>query len=106
MNFMPAAAAQQDAALRAAMPASAAQVGVRPEHWLPGSAGDGLAITVMGSEYLGAQRLVQGRLGDGTKVELLMEGGAQPVAGALIHMTPQPQRWHAFDSAGQRITRG
>jgi ABC-type sugar transport system ATPase subunit len=106
MNFMPAAAAQQDAALRAAMPASAAQVGVRPEHWLPGSAGDGLAITVMGSEYLGAQRLVQGRLGDGTKVELLMEGGAQPVAGALIHMTPQPQRWHAFDSTGQRITRG
>jgi multiple sugar transport system ATP-binding protein len=106
MNFVPAVTAQQDSALCAAMPSSATQIGVRPEHWLPSSAGEGMAITVLGSEYLGAQRLVLGRLGDGTRVEMLMEGAAQPVAGALIHMTPQPQRWHAFDSAGKRIIRG
>lgn len=103
MNFVPAATACADQALSAALPASAHQVGVRPEHWLPSAAGQGLAVTVRGSEYLGAQRLVLGQLTDGTRVELLMDGAVELKTSDEIHMTPQPQRWHAFDSAGLRM---
>jgi hypothetical protein len=58
---------------------------------------------VLGSEYLGAQRLVLGQLSDGTRVEMLMEGATEPKTGEVVHMTPHPQRWHAFDAAEQRI---
>jgi ABC-type sugar transport system ATPase subunit len=105
MNFVPAATASQDPAVRAALPAGSQQVGIRPEHWLPCGAGQGLAITVVGSEYMGAQRLVQGRLSDGTRIEILMEGAAEPQAGGVIHLTPHPQRWHAFDAAEHRLSR-
>lgn len=105
MNFVPAATAVQDPALRAALPAGAQQVGIRPEHWIPCGQGQGMAITVKGSEYLGAQRLVLGQLGDGTRVELLVEGGAEPQTGGVIHMTPHPQRWHAFDAQELRMDR-
>ena len=105
MNFMPATVAQQAPTLRAAMPSVTTQIGVRPEHWLPSSAGEGLAITVLGSEYLGAQRLVRGQLSDGTRVEILMEGATEPKVGTVTHMAPHPQRWHAFDAAEHRITR-
>jgi len=105
MDFLPAATVLQDAAVRAALPSGAQKVGVRPEHWLRGSAGEGLAISVLGSEYLGAQRLVLGKLSDGTRVEILMEGAAEPRVGEVVHMTPHPQRWHAFDAAGCRINR-
>jgi ABC-type sugar transport system ATPase subunit len=103
MNFVPATTASQDAAVRAALPSNAKSVGIRPEHWLPSTAGEGLAISVLGSEYLGAQRLVLGQLSDGTRVEMLMEGATEPKTGEVVHMTPHPQRWHAFDAAEQRI---
>ena len=105
MNFVPTAVAAHDPLLRDTLPAGTQQVGIRPEHWLPCAAGQGMAISVVSSEYLGAQRLVHGRLGDDTRVEILMEGAAEPQAGAQIHLTPQPQRWHAFDAAGQRLNR-
>jgi ABC-type sugar transport system ATPase subunit len=105
MNFVPAATASQDPAVRAALPSGAQTVGIRPEHWLRSNAGEGLAISVLGSEYLGAQRLVLGQLSDGTRVEILMEGATEPEAGELVHMTPHPERWHAFDTAEQRIQR-
>lgn len=105
MNFVPSSAASQDAAVRAALPSGAKQVGIRPEHWLPSSAGLGLAISVLGSEYLGAQRLVLGRLSDGSRIEMLMEGATEPKAGEIVYMTPHPQRWHAFDATDRRINR-
>ena len=104
MNFMPVTVAQQAPTLRSAMPSAATQIGVRPEHWLPCSAGEGLEITVLGSEYLGAQRLVRGQLSDGTRVEILMEGATGPKVGNVAYMAPHPQRWHAFDAAERRIT--
>jgi multiple sugar transport system ATP-binding protein len=105
MNFIPAAIAQQDLALKAALPPASKLVGVRPEHWLPSTPEQGIAIAVIGSEYLGAQRLVLGKLNDGTRVEILMDGASEPQAGTVTYMSPQPQRWHAFDGAEQRITR-
>ncbi|QDL53938.1 ABC transporter ATP-binding protein [Rhodoferax aquaticus] len=105
MNFIPAATAQQDLAIKAALPPSSTLIGVRPEHWLPSTPEQGLAISVVGSEYLGAQRLVLGTLSDGTRVEILMDGASEPKAGTVTYMTPQPQRWHAFDGAEQRIAK-
>ena len=62
MNFVPAAtAAHVTRPCARRLPAGTQQVGIRPEHWLPCGAGQGLAITVVGSEYLGAQRLVHGQ---------------------------------------------
>jgi ABC-type sugar transport system ATPase subunit len=106
MNFVPAAVAAQDPALREALPAGTQQVGVRPEHWLLCAAGQGLAISVAGSEYLGAQRLVHGKLSDGTRTEILVEGAADHTSGGVIHMAPHPTRWHAFAADGHRLNRG
>jgi ABC-type sugar transport system ATPase subunit len=105
MNFIPAAMATQARAILDGLPANARQVGIRPEHWQACPAGEGLAITVLGSEYMGAQRLMLGRLSDGTRVEVLLEGSMQPAVGDTVHMAPQPQRWHAFDANEQRLER-
>ncbi len=103
MNFVPAAQARQDAALREALPADAVQVGVRPEHWQVLPAGQGLTLTVTTSEYLGAQRLVLGRLDDGSVVQLLLDGTLAPPAGDRLGIRPQAGRWHAFDAAERRL---
>ncbi len=104
MNFMPAAQARQDPALCTALPADAAQVGVRPEHWQLVPSGQGLALAVTSSEYLGAQRLVHGRLDDGTVIQVLVEGATLTTAGERLHVSPQPQRWHAFDADERRLS--
>ncbi len=106
MNFMPAAQARQDPVLRTVLPADAAQVGVRPEHWQLVASGQGLALAVTSSEYLGAQRLVYGQLDDGTVVQVLVEGSTATASGDRLHITPQPQRWHAFDANERRLTGG
>jgi ABC-type sugar transport system ATPase subunit len=103
MNFIPAATARLAASLAAAVPAQAQQVGIRPEHWLPAAAGDGLALQVKGTEYLGAQRLLHGLLADGTRVEVLIEGERTVQAGETLYFTTRPERLHAFDAQEQRI---
>ncbi|MFT4192606.1 MAG: sn-glycerol-3-phosphate ABC transporter ATP-binding protein UgpC [Comamonas sp.] len=103
MNFLPAALVQNCPALAAEVPAVAKQIGIRPEHWIPASAGQGLALTVTGSEYLGAQRLVQAKLPDQTPVELLLPGDRNDVPQDVIHMTADAGNVHAFDSNDQRL---
>ena len=103
MNFIPAAIARMATALAARVPAQAQQVGIRPEHWLPAAAEDGLAVLVKGTEYLGAQRLLHGLLADGTRVEVLIEGERAVQAGETMYLTTQPERLHAFDANEQRI---
>ena len=89
--------------LSALLPAGIHQVGVRPEHWIPADASDGLAMTVLSSEYLGAQRLVVAELEDKTRVELLVDAGLQMPIGELVHLKAHPDHIHAFDDHGQRI---
>ena len=103
MNFIPAAQARQDPALRDLVPPAATQIGVRPEHWQLVPAGSGLTLTVGSSEYLGAQRLVVGRLDDGSTVQVLVEGSTTTPAGERLAISPQPQRWHAFDANERRL---
>ncbi|BDU58646.1 ABC transporter ATP-binding protein [Limnohabitans sp. MORI2] len=89
--------------LSALLPAGIHQVGVRPEHWIPADASDGLAMTVLSSEYLGAQRLVVAELEDKTRVELLVDAGLQMPIRELVHLKAHPDHIHAFDDQGQRI---
>jgi multiple sugar transport system ATP-binding protein len=103
MNFIPAATARTAASLQAAVPAGAQQVGIRPEHFQVCEAGQGLALRVLGTEYLGAQRLLQGQLVDGTRVELLIDGECSPQVGETLHITTRTDRLHAFDDHEQRL---
>ncbi|KAF1018975.1 MAG: sn-glycerol-3-phosphate import ATP-binding protein UgpC [Paracidovorax wautersii] len=105
MNFLPAASVRECAPLAAALPAGTQQVGIRPEHWTPAPAGQGLVLTVRGSEYLGAQRLVQATLADQTRVELLLPGDSHVAPGTVIHMSAATDHLHAFDANEQRLKR-
>ena len=102
MNFMP---IQSVPGLAVRLPQATVQVGVRPEHWVPCAAGEGVALTVKGSEYLGAQRLVHALLADGTKVELLLDGEGALSEGQVLHMRAQDHHVHAFDAKEQRLER-
>jgi ABC-type sugar transport system ATPase subunit len=102
MNFMPVSSVS---ALAQGLPAAAVQVGVRPEHWQPCTAGEGIGLTVLHSEYLGAQRLVHAQLSDGTRVELLVDGEGALSAGQSLHMRAQAHHIHAFDANGERLER-
>jgi ABC-type sugar transport system ATPase subunit len=103
MNFIPAATARTAASLQAAVPAGAQQVGIRPEHFQVCEAGQGLTLRVLGTEYLGAQRLLQGQLVDGTRVEWLIDGERSPQAGETLHIMTRTDRLHAFDHNEQRL---
>ena len=102
MNFMP---IQSVPGLAVGLPQATVQVGVRPEHWVPCAAGEGVALTVKGSEYLGAQRLVHALLADGTKIELLLDGEGALSEGQVLHMRAQDHHVHAFDAKEQRLER-
>ena len=102
MNFMP---VQSVLALAGECPQGTVQVGIRPEHWVRCARGEGVALTVKGSEYLGAQRLVHAGLHDGTKVELLLDGEGLLSNGDVLHMRAQPHHIHAFDAQEQRLER-
>lgn len=102
MNFMPVHALP---ALASALPHGTVQVGVRPEHWLACAPGEGVALTVKGSEYLGAQRLVHACLPDATRVELLLDGEGVLTDGQVLHMRAQAHHVHAFDANEQRLER-
>ena len=103
MNFLSAETARTAASLRSWVPEAAKQVGIRPEHWMVCSAGEGLALQVKGTEYLGAQRLLHGLLADGTRIEVLIEGDRAPAAGELMYFTARPENLHVFDANEQRL---
>jgi ABC-type sugar transport system ATPase subunit len=100
MNFLPAALARQIPALVAHIPANAAQVGIRPEHWQVCGSGQGLALRVLRSEYLGANCLVKAQATDGTDIEVLISGGAAQAPGSELNLSAASEHLHAFDSAG------
>ena len=81
-------------------------VGIRPEHLdvTPG----GWALQVEAVEMLGAERLIYGRWSHGSGKEMVIvrtdEAHAVPALGSTIHVTPRPDRLHAFDTAtGKRL---
>jgi sn-glycerol 3-phosphate transport system ATP-binding protein len=81
-------------------------VGIRPEHLDITQAG--WALRVEAVEMLGAERLVYGRWSHGSGQEMVIirteEADAVPAIGATIHVTPRPDRLHAFDAkTGKRL---
>jgi len=104
MNFIPAVTARTAPSLQACVPEQARQVGIRPEHFEVCEAGQGLAMQVKATEYLGAQRLLQGLLADGTRVELLIDGERSPQVGETLSITARADRLHAFDENEQRLS--
>ena len=81
-------------------------VGIRPEHL--DITPTGWALTVDALEMLGAERLIYGRWqhGEGDELVIIRTDEAQsvPALGSTIHVTPRPDRLHAFDSAtGKRV---
>jgi ABC-type sugar transport system ATPase subunit len=81
MNFLPVAALAGLPALLASLPAGTQEVGIRPEDLRPVPQGQGLALTVEATEYLGAQGLVRGTLPVGVKLEALIDAQALPAEG-------------------------
>ena len=81
-------------------------VGIRPEHL--DITPTGWALTVDALEMLGAERLIYGRWqhGEGDELVIIRTDEAQsvPALGSTIHVTPRPDRLHAFDSTtGKRL---
>ena len=103
MNFLPVAALAGMPAWASGLPAGTQEVGIRPEHLRPASAGQGLALTVEATEYLGAQGLVCGALGGGVRLEALIDAQALPAEGSTLWLAPEPGRLHAFGADGARV---
>ncbi len=100
MNFLPAATAQylQGAAQR--VPTQAHQIGIRPEHFIQCDAGQGLPVTVLRCEYLGANTLMRVQTPDHSEVEVILPGAVGVSAGQSLHITTQVQYLYAFDAQG------
>ncbi len=81
-------------------------VGIRPEHLDITTTGWALVVDAL--EMLGAERLVYGRWlhGAGDELVIIRNDEALPVPelGSTIHVTPRPDRLHAFDAtSGKRV---
>lgn len=103
MNFLPFAALNAASGLTRSLPGNTHQVGVRPEHWQLCEAGQGVSVQVITSEYMGSQRLVQARLGETHRLEILVTGEQAIHSGQTLHVMVSPEHLHAFDAQGQRI---
>ena len=79
-------------------------VGIRPEHL--DVTETGWALQVEALEMLGAERLVYGRWSHGTGQEMVIirrsEADQVPLIGSTIHVTPRPDKLHAFDATTGR----
>lgn len=78
----------------AAEPASALQLGIRPEHIQLASSG--LSAKVEVSEYFGADSIVTCAVGD-QRINLRVPGPPHLEAGAQVHLRIPPQALHFFD---------
>ena len=78
-------------------------LGIRPEH-LDVTPNQGWAVNVDTVELLGAERLVYARLNGEALIVRIDEGQVVPPVGSTLHVTPRPDRLHAFDAAtGKRL---
>jgi multiple sugar transport system ATP-binding protein len=107
MNFIPTTALVDAQALAAGLPAGTLSVGVRPEHLrcvrVDESSEFRLNFTVDQAEYMGAASLLQGKLADGTRLEVLLQQAAMPGRGEVIALTWDAALMHCFDAQEARI---
>jgi len=112
MNFLPLAALPPGSALGQGLRPGTTQMGVRPEHWqltgASGSGSNGLPLTVLNAEYLGAQRLVRASLNASASsasvtLEILIPGEVPLSPGGQLTVWAEPAHVHAFNDAGLRL---
>ncbi|MYM54637.1 ATP-binding cassette domain-containing protein [Rhodobacteraceae bacterium GS-10] len=102
MNVIPATALGEAGAKLQAQAGRRLLAGLRPEALHP-CADSALRLSVTGAEYLGADALVQGRLGV-AQVVLRAPGHALPAPGETIPLALAPRDLHLFDAeTGGRI---
>lgn len=99
MNVMPASAVP-----KAALPANAVSLGIRPEHIAIVDKGEGhLQGTVDVLEYLGADTFAIMACGDAGQVTVRIKGDTTLKPGTKAGLSFQPENLHAFDDAGLAI---
>lgn len=83
----------------------AVEVGIRPEHFRLGDAGDGLPFLVEVIEPTGAETHVFGRLA-GAEIRCVFHDRLNARPGDRLPLTVDPARVHVFDSGtGRRLER-
>jgi multiple sugar transport system ATP-binding protein len=107
MNFIPVALLGGLPGLVASFPAATQCIGIRPEHCRIESFNEltttsALGLTITQTEYMGANTLVQAKLADNIRVEVLHNGefSAQEPFG----LVPDLAHLHCFDAQGLRIS--
>ena len=93
---------------RRAAPGSVVTVGIRPEHLLAGSDGEGglLHVAVHQMERLGNESLLYLEVAPGAPlVTLRLEGHAEQASGDTITLRLRPEVCHLFDADGEAFAR-
>jgi ABC-type sugar transport system ATPase subunit len=104
MNFVPVARLAAQPGLRDALPSGTQDVGIRPEDLGRAPQGQGLALTVEATEYLGAQGLVRGTLvNGGERLEALIDAQDLPGPGGTLWLQANVRRLHPFGEGGVRV---
>jgi multiple sugar transport system ATP-binding protein len=86
------------------LPQQTEQIGIRPEHLLVNSpTHEGLPFTVNQIEYMGATSLLQGKLSDGTHVEVMLSEALAVKRGDQMSLQLDIGKLHAFNAQGLRI---
>jgi multiple sugar transport system ATP-binding protein len=80
-------------------------VGIRPEHLIMAEPPEGLGVTVVVVEPTGADTQILGKFG-ATEVCAVFRERHALSPGTLVHLLPDPDRTHLFDSASGRVLRG
>lgn len=104
MNFLPVQAAQHIAGAAQRLPASAHQIGIRPEHFAQCEPGQGLPVRVLRCEYLGANTLMRAQTEQQTEVEAILPGAVQLKPGQSLHLNAPLDRLYAFDAQAARVS--
>ncbi|KAA0920663.1 ABC transporter ATP-binding protein [Aquicoccus porphyridii] len=103
MNLIPAAALGEVGVRLERALGLAVQVGIRPEAMHPARGAATFEMAVTGAEYLGADALVQGRIGE-APVQMRVPGHAMPEVGGTVAMSVAADDFHVFDAGtGARV---
>ncbi|WP_176084684.1 sn-glycerol-3-phosphate ABC transporter ATP-binding protein UgpC [Martelella sp. HB161492] len=81
----------------------AATIGVRPEHVLISTDGDGWKGRIISAEFLGSDTFLKVDAGDIGEINIRTDGDAEIALQQPVIITPRPDRLHRFDEQGRRI---
>jgi multiple sugar transport system ATP-binding protein len=86
--------------------ANAATIGVRPEHLIVGSDGEGWSGQVLSAEYLGSDTFLSVETEEAGRLQVRTDGSFAPRQGDAVRLAPAPGHLHRFDAQGRAISHG